>query len=217
MAAATQVAWLPVPPKGGEEKALASARQTLPNLQPTRRGATRPAMDLSTLALRPLTTTYRIDLASLAAGKGLEAATPQNRFRYATVLNGKVNGVVTVEILDGNTAGKVTSVGSGEPEGPAGLVAGIDAVAKLEQVRNGPMEVRQLELPPASTHPYPMQVLWLRSGKEGGDWVYTLKDPGYPGGLKEQTLYPAGDVLKALQPWAEAALKAPPVPPGMGG
>jgi hypothetical protein len=215
--AATQVAWLPVPPKGGEEKALIQAKRTLPNLQPTRRGVPRPAMDLSTLALRPLTTTYRIDLASLAQGKGLDAATAQNRFRYATVLNGKVNGVVTVEVLDGNTAGDVTSVGSGEPEGPAGLVAGLDAVGKLEQVRQGPMEVRQLELPPASTFPHPTQVLWLKSGKEGGDWVYTLKEPAYPGGLKQQTLYTSTDFLKAMQPWAEAALKAPPMPPGMGG
>jgi hypothetical protein len=112
---------LPTPPKGdGDQKVLTMARTELGRVQPGRRG--RPANqppDLTTLAVRPLTTMYAIDYDSLADGKGLEAAKPRNLFVYAAVLNGQVRGIGHVQIT-GDTTGAVSGFDIGG-DGPVWL------------------------------------------------------------------------------------------------
>jgi hypothetical protein len=234
---------LPTPPKGdGDQKVLTMARTELGRVRPGRGGrAPSQPPDLTTLAVRPLTTAYAIDAASLAEGKGMDAAKPRNLFAYAAVLNGQVRGIGHVQIT-GDTTGAVSSfeiVGdrAGVAEGTlvritgdttgaasnleiggggAGLAEGIDAVGALEQLRGGSYEVRQLTLPPTVLLPHTTQVLWLKADT-GPDFIYTLKEPAYPGRLNTQTLYPIADFLKVVQPWMVEALKAPPMPPGAGG
>jgi hypothetical protein len=222
-------------PKGGEAKAFDNAKQILGTPTSRTRGGPRVAPDMTTLAIRPLTAAYGIDLAPLAQGKGLEAAVPRNTFLYAALLEGKVRSIVSIEIV-GDAAGQFRGMEGPDQMGlvttidalKAGeqvrsginsetLVEGIDALAGMEQLRGGSYEVRKLELPASVITPHPTQVLWLKADKGDGDWVYTLKEPLYPGNLKQQTLFKAADFVKVMHDWADKSMKAPPMAPGAGG
>ncbi len=203
---------LPAPPKGGDDLALNNARKLLSVPTPRTRANNfrSQTLDLTTLAIRPLTATYAIAIADLAQGKDLDAATPQNKFEYAARVAGQVRGIATVEFT-ATSAGRFLGFVSDDP---AGLVEGIDALAGFEKVRGGSFEVRKLMLPPTSDFPHPTQVLWLKSDKGAGDLVYTLKEPSYPATLKKQTLYTADDFVKVLRPWAGKATRTRRVPAG---
>lgn len=172
--------------------------------------------DRSKLEIQPPIARYILGMADVADGRGLEAAKLdsyyyyiKNSGEYVGVIEGvPVNGAFRVKGKNGgwfNLGGDVIDAGH-ERLAQSGIALVLKKIQALPQLSHDAYELRFLELPPLGLNQYGSvvndSVVWLKCNTPGGDLIYT-----WPGdtvikdwtGLKPDTVYAAGEVLKPLQ------------------
>jgi hypothetical protein len=157
------------------------------------------------LQVGPPLALYSLSLEDLAGNRGLSAAVPMNRWQF--VIESAGTAVMLASVLtDASGASQMATVGGG---GKIEIAGALDDLAT--QLTSGGYEVRLLQLPGGLRSSTPFEVIWLKSLTDANDLIYPY-EALYPSSklesvLQNGKLYPANELLKALQPLAEQQLQ----------